>query len=147
MTKKTMNFVDSARVQERDTRLILAVSIARKLRKGKHTMMNSETDTKIDTLVCEIREQAKHDALKSFVRDLLVMEQLCLKDKERIFRSEKEGSFWRAPFSWLKRKRVDAESPEWKELAQKIAVFYGQMAEKMSQVDPEEILRIELKKD
>lgn len=144
-TKKT--FVLSAMVQGRDTRLTLAVCIAHRLRKGKHTMTNLETEKKIDSLVCEIREQVKYEALKSFVRDLLVMEQLCLKDKERIFRSDGERSFWRAPFSWLKRKKIEAEAPEWKELAQKIAVFYSQMAEKMSQVDPEEILRIDLKKE
>ena len=110
-------------------------------------MKNMETERKIDLLVSEIRDTVKHEALKSFVRDLLIMEQLCLRDKERIFRSDGERSFWRAPFSWLKRKKIEAEAPEWKELAQKIAVFYSQMAEKMSQVDPEEILRIDLKKE
>lgn len=147
MMRTRTTFVLSATAQEKDTRLALAVCIAHRLRKGKHTMTNLETEKKIDTLVCEIREQVKHDALKSFVRDLLVMEQLCLKDKERIFRSDGERSFWRAPFSWLKRKKIEAEAPEWKELAQKIAIFYAQMAEKMSQVDPEEILRIDLKKE
>lgn len=147
MTKKTTNFVHSAMAQGKDTRLTLAACIALRLRRRRHILKSMETDKKIDLLVSEIRDTVKHEALKSFVRDLLVMEQLCLKDKERIFRADGEKSFWRAPFSWLKRKKIEAEAPEWKELAQKIAVFYSQMAERISQVDPEEILRIDLKKE
>ncbi len=92
-------------------------------------------------------KQDKEKMLRGFVEDLLRMEQLNFTEKSHIFKSDLEPGFWRAPFSWLRRGKKEEESQEWKELGKKIAVFYADFADRLSRIDPEEILRIDLERD
>ena len=92
-------------------------------------------------------KEDKEKMLRGFVEDLLRMEQLNFKEKSHIFKSDLEPGFWRAPFSWLRRGKKEEESQEWKELGKKIAIFYSDFADRLSRIDPEEILRIDLERD